>query len=98
IQSRQLFKPEPQCRPVDCRCDQWRCRYHETNAVRWYTHVLMWKCAILFAILMGCAFAEQPSDPLAEGIALLQKGEFQRSLIVLRRAVEQKPKSAPAHN
>src|ERR1700743_101389 len=58
----------------------------------------MWKCIILIAILVGCALAEQPSDSLAEGIALLQKGEFQRSLIVLRQAVALKPGSAPAHN
>ena len=45
---------------------------------------LMWKCTILLAIVMGCAFAEQrASDPLAEGIALLQKGEYQRSLVLL---------------
>ncbi len=60
----------------------------------------MGKCAILIAILMGCcACAQQPSsDPLAQGIALLQKGDFQHSLIVLRHAVELQPGSAPAHN
>ena len=59
----------------------------------------MWKCPILLAILMGCAFAEQPSSgPLAQGIELLQKGDFQHSLILLRHAVELKPGSAPAHN
>ena len=62
-------------------------------------HFLMWKCAILLAILMGCAFAEQPSSgPLAQGIELLQKGDFQHSLILLRHAVELQPGSAPAHN
>src|ERR1700761_4113278 len=58
----------------------------------------MWKCAILIVIVAGCAFAEQPADPLNEGIALLQKGDFQHSLTLLRRAVELQPKSAPAHN
>ena len=61
----------------------------------------MGKCAILIAILMMgcCAYAQQPtSDPLAQGIALLQKGDFQHSLLVLRHAVELNPGSAPAHN
>src|ERR1700733_9593509 len=61
----------------------------------------MGKCAILNAILMMgcCAYAQQPSsDSLAQGIALLQKGDFQHSIIVLHHAVELNPGSAPAHN
>src|ERR1700761_7826845 len=58
----------------------------------------MWKCAILIAVAAGCAFAEQPADSLAQGIAFLQKGEFQQSLPLLKNAVEQDSKSAPAHN
>ena len=55
------------------------------------------KCPTLAVVLVaGCCAAA--SNPLAEGIALLEKGDAQRSLPLLRRAVEVDSGSAPAHN
>src|SRR4051794_35480547 len=54
-----------------------------------------WVCVILTSTL---CFAQPPSGALTEGIALLQKGDMAHALPLLRRAVQQRPNSASAHN
>ena len=56
----------------------------------------MLKVRAIVILLAGCVTLAQPAvDPLAEGIALLEKGDAEHSLPFLRRAVELNGKSRP---
>src|SRR5438046_2552348 len=59
----------------------------------------MLRFATLIAFLSGCVLIAEPSSgPLADGIALLEKGDARGSIPFLRKAVQRDPNSAPAHN